>query len=333
MWSAVNRAPALACADATCLNGTSALLPFPARMPSLFVSYRREDSAGFAGRLTDALETRFGFGSVFRDVDDIEPGADFEAAISRCLQQVQAVLVVIGPRWLSATADGQLRLERADDFVRREIEHALASGKPVVPVLVGGAAMPAAEALPASIRALAARHALALNDASWQADLARLESVLSNWLDEGRTRQRRRWLLGAAIAVIAAAVLTYVLRPNDDDAGLRVFEGRWQAEVAYPWGVTQREGFEFAVRDGAVAGRAGFLGVARTVEQAEWRGGRLHFVTRSAALSGNDPPRELVHRYEAEPAGEVLLIRLETRGGDHAAPAVEFVAHRREGEP
>ena len=100
-------------------------------MPSLFVSYRRDDSAGFAGRLTDALEQRLGIGSVFRDVDDIRPGADFETAIEHNLEKVQAVLVIIGPGWLSAGRDGERRLDRADDYVRREIECALASGKPV----------------------------------------------------------------------------------------------------------------------------------------------------------------------------------------------------------
>ncbi len=102
----------------------------------MFISYRRDDSAGFAGRLTDALERRFGADSVFRDVDDIAAGADFGVVIEQALQQVQAVLVVIGPGWLEAAADGRRRLDQADDFVRREVESALASGKPVVPILV-----------------------------------------------------------------------------------------------------------------------------------------------------------------------------------------------------
>ena len=119
-------------------------------MPCLFVSYRREDSAGFAGRLTDALEQRFGVGSVFRDVDDIQPGEDFEAVIERRLHDAKAVLVLIGPGWLAASAAGERRLDHPQDFVRREIELALGSGRPVVPILVGGASMPEAAVLPAS---------------------------------------------------------------------------------------------------------------------------------------------------------------------------------------
>ena len=62
-----------------------------ATMDAIFISYRREDSAGFAGRLTDALEAEFGPGSVFRDVDDIRPGEDFIPAIEAHLREVSAV--------------------------------------------------------------------------------------------------------------------------------------------------------------------------------------------------------------------------------------------------
>ena len=66
----------------------------------LFLSYRREDSAGHAGRLADHLLDRFGAGSVFMDVESIEAGADFTEAIDRAIAYADAVLVVIGPKWL-----------------------------------------------------------------------------------------------------------------------------------------------------------------------------------------------------------------------------------------
>ena len=69
----------------------------PSSVPCIFLSYRRNDSAGFAGRLADALEAEFGAGSVFRDVDDIRPGEDFFSAIESHLREVGAVLVMIGP--------------------------------------------------------------------------------------------------------------------------------------------------------------------------------------------------------------------------------------------
>ncbi len=298
-------------------------------MPGFFVSYRREDSAGFAGRLSDALERRFGADSVFRDVDDIAPGADFEAVIDHGLKQVRAVLVVIGPGWLDASVDGKRRLERADDFVRREIEHALASGKPVIPVLVGGAAMPPAEALPPSLRALTAKQASALRDASWTADLASLEAALAGTVVPAPRRSRRRlWLSAIVLAVVAAGLLAHALRP-DGQAGLRALAGHWQGEVAYPWGVTRQERFEFVLHEGRLEGSASFLGVARTIEDAEWRDGALRFVTRSQTVLGSGPPSELVHRYMGKPAAAEIRFRLESRGGYAAEPAVEFTVRRR----
>ena len=94
-------------------------------MSALFLSYRRDDSAGFAGRLADALEAEFGVDSVFRDVDDIPPGEDFAQAIQSQLRESGAVLVMIGPLWLKAEADGQRRLDDPNDFVHQEIKAAL----------------------------------------------------------------------------------------------------------------------------------------------------------------------------------------------------------------
>ena len=296
-------------------------------MPSLFISYRREDSAGFAGRLTDALEQRLGAGSVFRDVDDIPPGAHFEAVIERGLQQVQAVLVIIGPHWLTASAGGQRRLDRDDDYVRREVEQALASGKPVVPVLVGGAVMPSAEDLPMSIRGLANRHALSLNDASWATDLQRLQDVLTQWFATPPVPRRRWWgaVLGAAMAGLALAGW---LMWHETAPGSEALQGEWRADVVYPWNLSVQEHFEFLVRGGTLEGSASFLGVPREIEQPEWQDGRLRFVTRAEAVSGNDPPRQLVQRYELWPEDEALRVRLTIHRGHGVDTPLEFVARR-----
>lgn len=300
-------------------------------MPRVFVSYRRDDSAGFAGRLTDALEQRLGAGTVFRDVDDIQPGADFEAVIARGLDQVRAVIVVIGPGWLDATIDGRRRLDRPDDFVRREIEQALSSGKPVVPVLVGGAAMPLADALPPALRGLANRQALVLGDASWSADLARLEAVLAQWVERPvpPVRAPRRLWLAAALA--AGVVLVGWLLWSSRVPGPEAIAGAWTAEVAYPWNLTLEEGYDFGVRDGRIEGQASFLGVPRALEEVEWRDGRLRFLTRSQSLSGSEPPREMVQRYEIRREGEALRVRLVIHRSHGVDAPLEFLAQRRGG--
>jgi hypothetical protein len=300
-------------------------------MPKLFISYRREDSAGFAGRLTDALEQRIGAGSVFRDVDDIRPGEDFEAVIERGLRHVQVVLVVIGPGWLEAAADGQRRLDRPDDFVRREVEGALASGKPVVPILVGGASMPGAAALPSALRGLANRQALVMGDASWAADLARLQAVLAQWLEAPAAppASRRTLLVGMATVALAALGLGAWWVWQGRGPGPEAVVGAWKAEVAYPWNLSLEERFDFALRDGRIEGQASFLGVARALEAAEWRDGRLHFLTRSETVSGNESAREMVQRYELTPAGDTLRVRLQIHRSHSVDAPLEFLAQRR----
>ena len=146
----------------------------------IFISYRRGESAGYAGRLHESLERRIGDGHVFRDVEEIEPGQDFVDAITARLRACAACLVIIGAEWLTITdRTGRRRLEQASDYVRLEIEAALArSDLLVVPVLVEGAAMPPAEDLPPSIRMLSRRHAISLRDETWDADIDRLVAVL-----------------------------------------------------------------------------------------------------------------------------------------------------------
>jgi len=183
-------------------------------MSTIFLSYRRDDSAGFAGRLSDALEVKFGAGTVFRDVDDIHPGEDFVAAINSQLDEVNVVLVMIGPHWLAADANGQRRLDKADDFVRLEIQAALSSGKHVIPLLVGGALMPTEAELPSEIAGLARHQAVALLDADWKADVARLVESLRPELagSAGAGRLRRRILFGLGAAGLALAVTVLLIR-------------------------------------------------------------------------------------------------------------------------
>jgi len=153
----------------------------------IFISYRRGESAGYAGRLHESLERRLGDGHVFRDVDELEPGQDFVDAITARLRDCAACLVMIGQEWLLVTdRTDRRRLDQPNDYVRREIEAALGrSDLLVVPVLVEGTAMPSAEDLPDTIRALSRRHALSLRDETWDADVDRLVTTLEKKI--GRT--------------------------------------------------------------------------------------------------------------------------------------------------
>jgi hypothetical protein len=183
-------------------------------MSRIFISYRRDDSAGDAGRLADHLHRRFGRDRVFLDIDTIDPGTDFVRVLHTSLQETAAVLVVIGPRWTSMRgSDGVPRLESATDFVRLEVEAALGRSIPVVPVLVQGAKMPRAEDLPASLASLVTRQAATLDHAEFHDDAERLCDRLAAMIkveEPTRWSVMRRWWPAAAVAVIALGLTAYL---------------------------------------------------------------------------------------------------------------------------
>jgi hypothetical protein len=174
----------------------------------VFLSYRRDDSSGHAGRLNDALVQRFGPESVFQDVAAIGPGQDFTDSIQRALEDCDAALVVIGPNWLAAggSAD-QSRLEDPDDYVRLELTTALSRDIPVVPVLVEGANLPTATQLPDVIAPIAQRQAVVLDDATWHQDV---EGLVRSLRGEPAVPVRRRRWFAAGVAVLAVVAVVGV---------------------------------------------------------------------------------------------------------------------------
>jgi TIR domain len=66
--------------------------------PKVFISYRREETSAYAGRLYDSMATEFGDGNVFMDVD-LAPGIDFVERITNAVSACHVLIVVMGPRW------------------------------------------------------------------------------------------------------------------------------------------------------------------------------------------------------------------------------------------
>src|SRR5712672_363266 len=92
----------------------------------VFISYRREDSAGYAGRVHDRLAREFGRDLLFMDVDGIPLGRNFAKVLQEEVAKCSVLLAVIGREWLDARAeDGLRRLDSPNDFVRVEIAAAL----------------------------------------------------------------------------------------------------------------------------------------------------------------------------------------------------------------
>ncbi len=215
-------------------------------MSGIFISYRRADSQGFAGRLGDDLEDRYGARHVFRDVE-IEPGTDFSQRITRAVTQCDVLVVVIGPLWSGITDPaGQRRLWNSDDWVRLEIEAGLERNVPLLPVLVGGAAMPAESDVPPSLVPLLRVQALEMTDRQWNADLEQLCAFIdrrrpglrvkpqarsdhrparpSRWPARLRAMGHGTWWLTKKAAMVGFAVaLGYYLLENHADSAVKQF--------------------------------------------------------------------------------------------------------------
>jgi hypothetical protein len=173
----------------------------------VFVSYRRNDTSGFAGRLVDGLADHFGQENIFRDVDSIPAGKNFALAINSAVAACDVLVVVIGREWLDATdASGQRRLDNPNDFVRLEIAAALERRIPVVPVLVEGAVMPAPTALPPPLADLSLQNALEVSDSRWDHDVERLVSAIRPQTHRAGPRSRR-WVRPAVGTIVAVAAI------------------------------------------------------------------------------------------------------------------------------
>jgi hypothetical protein len=280
-------------------------------MPGVFISYRREDSAAYAGRLFDILSTEFGTQNTFMDVDDIKGGDNFTTVIDRSLDGSDALLAVIGTRWLTVTEqNGQRRLDNPSDFVRVEIGKALQRGIRVIPVLVGGATLPRPDELPDNLKALCERQAMEVRDSHFHADVKELTDVLHRTLHGtgfpvGGTNLKR--LIPALIVGVAIVIggLLFVQRhrmsssapaaladqqpmqstgstqpsapravAGTDKSTERQADvaGDWEATVKYDWGDAYHEWFVFEVDGQELSGTAGFLGTSKDKGRPIWEG-------------------------------------------------------------
>jgi TIR domain len=154
-------------------------------MSGVFISYRRDDSAAYAGRVYDRLASHLGEQQVFRDIDTLAPGVEFAAVIRERIRLCDALVAIIGRNWLTVTdAQGQRRLGDPKDLVKAEIAEALRQDKLVIPALVGGAAMPRETDLPRDIAALAQRNAIEISERHFDQDLQQLADAVRSKMPE-----------------------------------------------------------------------------------------------------------------------------------------------------
>lgn len=233
-------------------------------MRAIFISYRRQDTEGQAGRLFKDLVQRFGPGSVFMDVVDIEPGRDYRRVIDQQVASCGVLLAVMGRHWADAVdAAGRRRLDEPADSVRLETAAALRRDIPVIPVLVQGAAMPRADQLPAELADLSFRNGVELTHARWDSDVELLVRALKPHVDSS---------LAMAAPALPAAPLPVPVQAAPVAPVVPVVPTTPGVPVA-PSGPAVSSRARWQVAGGVVAALitvgGGYLAYTRTVQQAD----------------------------------------------------------------
>ncbi len=184
-------------------------------MPTVFISYRREDTSANAGRLCDWLKRHFG-ANVFLDTESIAPGDAFPTVLEERLAASNVLLAVIGPRW-AGTSDGagNRRLFDPKDFVALEVSTALKRGIRVIPVLVGGASMPSADQLPPALQGFEKKNAVSIDDSRFAQDFDNLVDAIVGRKRGFARRELDRFQRGARVvkagSLIAPVLATFLL--------------------------------------------------------------------------------------------------------------------------
>jgi hypothetical protein len=191
----------------------------------IFISYRRDDSAGHAGRLFDKLRERFG-NRVFIDISSIQSGDNFDETIEKALGDCAAVIVVIGRQWMSVSGpDGIRRVDDPQDYVHRELAIALQKNAKVFPVLVQGAAPPRPTDLPDDLRQLSKFQVHEITDSRWDYDAGLLVRRLERIMNPVRVLP---WV-AAFVAAIAILIGAYKWLPIEHPGSYSVKIWSWDS--------------------------------------------------------------------------------------------------------
>jgi CHASE2 domain-containing sensor protein len=291
--------------------------------PVIFLSYRRDDSAANAGRLFDWLARQFGRDRIFLDTDKIAFGAEFPRVLEERLAASDVLLAVIGPQWLTIADAAGPRLNQPDDYVRREISTALAGKIRVIPVLVQGTRMPAAQDLPHVLRPLAERHAARLDDASFERDfdvlvddiLGRRRGFLRRELD-----RLQRLMFVATRSAFVTPLLVAVLALAVWMKALDAFTLDTQAASYLMWaaGLLHTSGAEPAILLARIdaASEQSLRREFGSATAAEWRRDHARLIDRAAAAGAVAVVFDLF--FEADSAADAELAQAARRAA--AAP-------------
>ncbi|MFN0035526.1 MAG: TIR domain-containing protein, partial [Saprospiraceae bacterium] len=164
--------------------------------PAIFISYRIADTQVEARLLFTDLSNHFGEGIAFLDKKGLDAGVDWPDELSAKVQNAKVLLVLIKDesKWLGVNRHGVRRMDDPKDWVRLEIETALAEEKTVIPVLVDGAMLPPKEVLPTTLHDFLRKQDRKVATEKWDSDIAALLADLEKTIPRKKP--------GAATAVV-----------------------------------------------------------------------------------------------------------------------------------
>ena len=129
----------------------------PTDGPTVFVSYRRDDTGDIVDGLSKCLRVDLGATQVFRDRDDLIAGQPWKTRIDEAIDRADAAIVLIGESWEQVQPSGDRRFDDPDDPVAAEVRTSLRSDYCVpIPVLVDRGSFP--ERVPPNVEGLFDRH-------------------------------------------------------------------------------------------------------------------------------------------------------------------------------
>src|SRR5262249_26082466 len=152
-------------------------------MAKVFISYRRDDSAGYAHAIHSRLVQHFSKDQVFMDVDTMEPGVNFVRAIENAVGECDVLVALIGKRWAGGERGGGSRFDNTKDYVRLEVPTALTRDIRVIPVLVDGMTMPNEDSLPPPVQPITQRNAIEISNTRFNYDVDQLITAVRKILD------------------------------------------------------------------------------------------------------------------------------------------------------
>jgi hypothetical protein len=163
----------------------------------IFLSYRREGGFETAKMVQEKLKS-LGY-RVFLDFEDLRTGK-FNEKLYSVIAECKDFMVVMSPGCLD-------RCEKADDWLRLEVVHAIENKRNIIPILLRNFKWP--DTMPAGMEELKYMHGLSASDEFFDAFIKRLVSYLKSSPSIIRKFKRLWVILAISIAAISSFVFFY----------------------------------------------------------------------------------------------------------------------------